>query len=44
MKLSNYLILCLALSALVIASVLFVPGVGETVESRLLSFLSTNAR
>jgi hypothetical protein len=42
-KLTTYLILCLILSAVIIAAVLFIPGVGEMIESRLLSFLSTNA-
>lgn len=44
MKLTNYLILCLLLSAIIIAAVLFIPGVGEMIEAPLLSFLSTNAR
>ena len=44
MRWTNYLILCLGLSALIIASILFIPSVGALLESHLLSFLSTNAR
>ena len=43
MKWTNYIILCLVISAIIIASILFVPGVGDMLESRLLSFLSNNA-
>ena len=43
MKWTNYLIICLVISALIIASILFVPGVGDMLESRLLSFLSSHA-
>lgn len=41
MKLTNYLILCLVLSAIIIAAVLFIPSVGDTIESELLAFLSS---
>ncbi len=43
MKWTNYLILCLLISAIIVASILFVPGMGDMLETRLLSFLSTNA-
>ena len=43
MKWTNYFILCLVISAIIVASILFVPGVGDLVESHLLSFLSNNA-
>lgn len=43
MKLLNYLILCLALSAIVFLAVLFIPSLGDFLESQLLSFLSNNA-
>jgi hypothetical protein len=40
----SYLVLCLAVSAVVCLAVLFVPGVSETVERLVLGFLSRNAR
>ena len=40
----NYLITCVAISVVVALTVLFVPGVSDTFETRLLTFLSTNAR
>lgn len=40
----NYLILCVAVSVVVALTILFVPGVSDTFETRLLTFLSTNAR
>ena len=43
MKWTNYFVLCFVISALIIASILFVPGVGDMLEARLLSFLSNNA-
>ena len=44
MKMANYLFLCVVISAAVAVTVLYAPGVAETIESRLLVFLSTNAR
>lgn len=44
MKWTNYLVLCLGLSTLIIGSVLFIPGVGDFLESQLLTYLSANAR
>ncbi len=43
MKWKNYLVLCLLLSVGFSASILFVPGLSETLEGVLLGFLSTNA-
>jgi hypothetical protein len=43
MTLRNYLILCAAGSLLTVAVLLLVPGVGESIEGALISFLSTNA-
>jgi len=43
MTLRNYLILCAAGSLLTILILLLVPGVGESIEGLLISFLSTNA-
>ena len=43
MKWTNYLILCLVLSAIIVASILFIPGLGGLLEAQLLSFLSANA-
>lgn len=40
----NYLILCVAVSVVVALSILYVPGLSDTFEGRLLTFLSTNAR
>jgi hypothetical protein len=44
MKGKNYLILCVAVSIIVASTILFVPGVSDSFETRLLTFLSTNAR
>jgi len=44
MKMTNYLLLCLFLACVVALTVLFVPGVAEVIEIKLLTFLSTNAR
>jgi hypothetical protein len=44
MKMPNYLFLCVVVAAAVALTVLYVPGVAENIESRLLVFLSTNAR
>ncbi len=43
MKWTNYIILCLVISAIITTSILFIPGVGDMLESRLLSYLSNNA-
>jgi len=40
----NYVILCVVVALVTAAIILFVPGLSETIESRLLQFLSTNAR
>lgn len=44
MNTRNYLILCVAVSVVVALTILYVPGVSDTFEGRLLNFLSTNAR
>ena len=44
MKLKSYLIVCVTLSLAVSLTILFVPGVSETIETELLTFLATNAR
>jgi hypothetical protein len=44
MKSRNYLLLCVAVAVTVASTILFVPGVAEAIETRLLIFLSTNAR
>ncbi len=44
MNLKNYLILCVGVSLVVALTILFMPGVAESIESNLLTFLSTNAR
>ncbi len=44
MKLKNYLLLCIVVAAAVALTLLFVPGVAESIEVQLLRFLSTNAR
>ena len=44
MKLKNYLLLCVLVAAVVVGSILFVPGVSDRLERELLTFLSTNAR
>lgn len=43
MRLSNYLILCLLLSVVIVVSILFIPSVGQTIEGAVLGFLSSNA-
>jgi len=44
MRTKNYLILCAAVTVAVVLSVLFVPGLSDTIEGLLLLFLSTSAR
>jgi hypothetical protein len=44
MNMKYYLILCLLVSAAVALSILFIPGVAEVIEIKVLTFLSTNAR
>mgnify|MGYP006135320043 CR=1 len=44
MKMTHYLLLCFVISVCVALTVLVVPGVAETIEIKLLTFLSTNAR
>lgn len=44
MSWSNYIVTCLIVAALTAVVILFVPGVAESLESELLTFLGTNAR
>ncbi len=44
MKTKNYLILCGAITVVVVLSLLYVPAVSDTVEQLVLAFLATNAR
>ncbi len=44
MRWTNYIMLCIGLSAIIFVSVMFVPAVANAIETELLSFLSTNAR
>jgi hypothetical protein len=44
MKAKQYAILCVAVAVVTVAIILFVPGLSDTIEGRLLTFLSTNAR
>jgi|TARA_B110000967_G_C18829187_1_gene533086 hypothetical protein len=43
MKLITYLMLLISISLLVSLSILFIPGLAETIESWMLGFLSRNA-
>lgn len=40
MPMRNYLILCAVVTVVTVISILFVPGLADTIESRLLAFLS----
>ncbi|MFM1896983.1 MAG: hypothetical protein RLZZ385_2057 [Pseudomonadota bacterium] len=44
MKWTHYFLLCSVVAALIALSILYVPGVADTIERELLAFLSTNAR
>ncbi len=44
MKTKNYLMLCAALAIATSMSILFVPGLSDSVETRMLSWLGNNAR
>ena len=44
MKTKNYLILCVTFSLVLAITLLYVPGVSDTVERLMLDFLSSNAR
>ena len=44
MKTKNYVILCTAITVVLVISVLYVPAFSDTVERLMLRFLSTNAR
>ena len=44
MKARNYIMVCVAVSVVVSLTILFVPGVAQTIERELLTFLATNAR
>lgn len=39
----TYLAVCVAVTVLVAGAILFVPGLSETIEQNLLTFLSRNA-
>lgn len=43
MRMRSYLMLCVAVAAVVSLTVLFVPGVGDSIEWLLLGFLATHA-
>lgn len=43
MRMFNYIVLCLIIAIAVAITVMYVPGVAETIETRLLAFLATNA-
>jgi hypothetical protein len=43
-KTKNYLMLCAAISVVLVVGLLYVPGLSDTVEQYMLFFLSTNAR
>jgi len=40
----NYLLLCAAITIVVVVGVLYIPGLSDTIEQVLLAFLATNAR
>ena len=44
MKTKHYLILCVAVAVITAGTIAFVPGFSDTIERRMLVFLSTNAR
>ncbi|GIT21062.1 MAG: hypothetical protein CM1200mP40_07440 [Gammaproteobacteria bacterium] len=44
LKLKEYLLLCLAVAIVTATIVLFVPGLSDTIESRMLTFLTTITR
>lgn len=44
MKAKSYIMVCVAVSVVVSLTILFVPGVSQTIERELLTFLATNAR
>ena len=44
MKTKNYLILCAAVALATSMSILFMPGLSDTVETRMLSWRGNNAR
>ena len=44
MKTRNYLMLCGAVVLATSMSILFIPGLSDTVEKRMLSWLGNNAR
>ena len=43
MKWKNYAILCAAIVVVTSLTVLYIPGVSETIETALLGFLAANA-
>lgn len=43
MKLKYYLVLLFVISLMVLLSILFVPGLAESIESWMLGFLARNA-
>ena len=44
MKTKNYLMLCAAVMLATSMSILLIPGLSDTVETRMLSWLGNNAR
>lgn len=44
MSIKNYMLLCVVVSFVVVLAIVFMPGVANSIESELLTFLSTNAR
>jgi hypothetical protein len=44
MKARNYVVLCVAVAVVTTASILFIPGLADAIETSLLVFLMTNAR
>ena len=44
MKTKNYMILCGAITVVLVISLLFIPSVSDTVEQVMLGFLATFAR
>jgi len=44
MTMKNYLLLCALITVVVVVGVLYIPGLSDTIEQVLLTFLATNAR
>jgi len=43
MNMKNYLVLCAAVTVVVVIALLYIPGVADTVEGVMLAFLASNA-